>query len=33
MIEGKAVKVIRYIGPEGTLVQKPSEAQLFSDDR
>lgn len=32
MIKGKAVKVTRYIGPEGTAVQKPSEAQLFSDD-
>lgn len=32
MIKGKAVKVTRYIGPEGTLVRKPSEAQLFSDE-
>ena len=32
VIKGKAVKVTRYIGPDGKLVRKPSEAQLFSDD-
>ena len=32
MIKRKAVKVTRYIGPDGKLVRKPSEAQLFSDD-
>ena len=32
MIKGKAVKVTRYIGPDGKLVRKPSEAQLFSDE-